>query len=326
MMRALALAFGLAWVASLAAPAPVHARGEVRFASPEAAYEQGIGAYKSGNFEIAIPALEHAAAHGNFFAQYYLARIYSDNQSSFTDHPKAYILFQRLADDNADIDPDDDIRAPLVARSFVELARYVRAGVPDLNVKPSAATAVEYLNHAATFFNDEDAQFELAKHFLDGDGIEQDFTRGKHFLSVLTRKGHPPAQAFLADLYWRGKFGLPQDPARALALITLAVKHARSEDRIWIGDIYQSIFCGANEGVRKQADGLVGNWSRQFVPTPPAAPGPHASLEPLGATTRTCSNGEPAMPPSVRGEAPPTPREMLNAPPMMFRGIDERRR
>ena len=32
------------------------AGGDVKYASPEAAFEQGIGAYRSGYYEIAIPA------------------------------------------------------------------------------------------------------------------------------------------------------------------------------------------------------------------------------------------------------------------------------
>ena len=57
--------------------------GGVKYASPQAAFEQGLGAYKAGYYEIAIPALEEAAAKGpelnRFFAEFYLARIYSDN-------------------------------------------------------------------------------------------------------------------------------------------------------------------------------------------------------------------------------------------------------
>jgi len=100
--------------------------GGVKYASPQAAFEQGLGAYKSGYYEIAIPALEEAAAKGvelnKFFAEFYLARIYSDNTSAFADHAKAYILFQKFADNNADVDPDDGQRAPFVAKALTTLA------------------------------------------------------------------------------------------------------------------------------------------------------------------------------------------------------------
>src|SRR5262245_52235928 len=75
-------------VAALIAAGGAHAAsagGGVKYASPQAAFEQGLGAYKSGYYEIAIPALEEAATNGaelnKFFAEFYLARIYSDNAS-----------------------------------------------------------------------------------------------------------------------------------------------------------------------------------------------------------------------------------------------------
>src|SRR6185503_11908011 len=97
--------------AALIAAASAAFAGGVKYASPQAAFEQGLGAYKSGYYEIARPALEEAAAKGpelnRFFAEFYLARIYSDNNSAFTDHARAYSLYQKLAADNADVDPDD---------------------------------------------------------------------------------------------------------------------------------------------------------------------------------------------------------------------------
>ena len=122
--------FSSVLVAALIAAAGTASAGGVKYASPQAAFEQGLGAYKSGYYEIAIPALEEAAAKGaelnKFFAEFYLARIYSDNASAVTDHAKAYELFQKLADDNADVDPDDGQRAPFVAKALTALAGYLR--------------------------------------------------------------------------------------------------------------------------------------------------------------------------------------------------------
>lgn len=285
----------------------------VKYASPQAAFEQGLGAYKSGYYEIAIPALEEAAAAkgpelNRFFAEFYLARIYSDNAGVRTDHAKAYLLFQKLADANADVDPDDGRRAPFVAKALTELARYLRRGVKAIGVAPDPARAIDYLHHAATFFGDKDAQFELAKTYLSGDGTGEDVKRGMHYLSVLTEEGHPGAQAFLADLLWRGRY-VKKDERRALALITMAVENAPEHERIWIEDIYQNIFCGTSQGTRKQADGIVAMWKKMFAR--PAAPADRTGLglEPQ----RKCGNGEvielqrepavAATPPAARPEA-----------------------
>src|SRR4029079_8888237 len=81
--------------AALIAAAGTAFAGGVKYATPQSAFEQGLGAYKSGYYEIAIPALEEAASEGaelnRFFAEFYLARIYSDNAIAVTNHARAYM-------------------------------------------------------------------------------------------------------------------------------------------------------------------------------------------------------------------------------------------
>jgi uncharacterized protein len=295
----------------------------VKYKSAEVAFEQGLGAYKSGYYEMAIPSLEQTIAEGSefdkFFAEFYLARIYS-GAGVLTDHGKAYRLFQTLADENADTDPEDGRRAPFVAKALTALAGYLQRGLPDIGLKPDPSRAADYLHHAATFFGDKDAQFELAKIYLNGTGTADDAKRGMHYLSVLTEEGHPGAQAFLADLFWRGVH-VKKDERRALALITMAVENAPSHERIWIEDIYQNIFCATSQKTRKQADGIAAIWRKMFGGTS-EAPAQMA----LGAgdlqPRRACENGElldlqntpvvagkepqPATsPPAAAGTAPP---------------------
>lgn len=284
-----------------------------QFVSPEEALRQGVSAYNGGYYEIAIPALEHAAAKDMFLAQYYLAKLYADNNSAYTDHAKAYMLYQKIANEYADADPEDETRAPFVARALTELAGYVRLGLPEIGLKSNAALAAEYLNHAALFFNDEDAQFELAKLQLHGAGVAPDVARAKHLLAIIAQKGHAGAQAFLADLYWRGKF-MQQDPVRALALISVAVKNAPPQDRVWIEDIYQNIYCGASTGVRSQVTGMVAEWDDRYGRKPETRD--RTSLSLLDQSPeRTCANGEavplrldqPVTPPGTQVEASSRP-------------------
>src|SRR4029079_16679604 len=88
-------------------------------------------------------------------------------------------------------------------------------------------------------------------------------TYAKHCLSVGTQKGHAGAQAFLADLLWRGK-DMPADPVRALALISVAVANAPTSARGWLEDLYQTSGGGAAQGIRKQATGLVADWRTRY--------------------------------------------------------------
>lgn len=282
-----------------------HAQSGISFVSPQAAYDQGLGAYRAGYYQIALPALQFAAEHKIFLAQYLLAQIYADNQGAMTDHAKAYRQFLQIVEEHAaKIDVDDDERAPYVGKALTALARYVYRGLPEIGLESNAERSAEFLEEAATFFRENDAQFELAKLYLKGDGVPEDRRRALHWLSTLTQEGHVGAQAFLADLLWHGKI-LQKDEKRALALITVAVENAPPHERIWIEDIYQRIFCGAVPGVRQQADGLVASYRQLYVPRAGIDAGARISGE--GFPSRSCGNGETL--PLLQRE-----RRALNAP------------
>lgn len=305
----------LALVTIAAATVETAAAGSSTYRSHEAALQQGLEAIKAGRLEAALPALEHAATgpgRTGLLGRFYAARVFSDNNHPGTDHAKAYMLYQRIADELADIDPDDDQRAPFVSKSLMALASYLRNGVEEIGLKPNIQRASQYMHHAATVFQDEDAQFELAKLFLQGDGVAPDPRRAIHWFSVLSQRGHAGAQAFLADLYWRGKL-VPRDPRRALALITIAVENAPVSERIWIEDIYQNIFCATSEGTRNEASGVVADWRHKY------ARSNEDSTLALGLRVmspepkRTCSDGRSVGVVRARREPEPDPRSV----PMM---------
>ena len=93
----------------------------------------------------------------------------------------------------------------------------------------------------------------------------------------------------------------------------MAVENAPEHERIWIEDIYQNIFCGASQGTRKQADGIVAALAQDVLRVPRAPAdrmGLGAGLQPQ----RACGNGElvdinrdggqpPAKDASCRGDA-----------------------
>ncbi len=277
----------------------------VTFRSREDALKQGISAFNGGYYEIALPALEAASAPNAPLGTFYIARIYADNDGAYTDHRKAYQLFKQLADQLRDVDPDDDDLAPIAAMSLTAVSNYVRDGLPEAQVKPDPEAADRELQRAALFFNNEDAQFEMAKVFLRGEGPDINLgghedpsskvVSGRHWLSKLSRKGHTGAQAFLADLLWRGKF-VKKDPPTALNLIDVAVANAPAHERVWIEDIYQNIYCNAGEGVREQATGRVAEW-RNTYGRPLDASQNKDGLDDLSADpVRLCANGEPVRP------------------------------
>jgi TPR repeat protein len=299
--------------------------GEVAFRSPEDAMKQGISAFNGGYYELALPAFEALEATKPQVARFYMARIYGDNEGAYTDHGKAFALYKALADELQDVDPDDDELAPIAAKSLTAVSMYLRDGITDAGVNPDVEAADRSLQRAALTFNDEDAQFELAKVLLRGEGPNikmQGFEdpsskieNGRHWLSRLSRSGHPGAQAFLADLLWRGKF-VDKDPIAALNLIDVAVANAPASERVWIEDIYQNIFCNAGEGVRQQATGRVAEWHNLYGRRPDAADD-KTGLDDLSAEpVRTCANGELVHPMGLAApiQAPATPISTIPPP------------
>ena len=257
-----AIAVGLALMTSAITPLTAHAAGDVVFSSPQAAYDQGLGAVRAGKPELAVSAFAFAGTHNHVPALYVLGSIYANNDERLTDHAKAFNVFHDIVARHAYVDPVSDFRSVYVVRAAVRLADYYRSGVPALNLKPDPRAAVELLNHAATYFGDLEAQFQLAKMHLTGEGVEGNARHGLHWLSRLAHKNHPGAQAFLAELMWRGKF-VHKDANQALVWSMLSVEGAGDQDRLWIEEVHQTIYCGAPAGVRERAGQLVADWRRR---------------------------------------------------------------
>lgn len=302
--------------------------GSVTFRSPDDALKQGISAFIGGYYELALPALEAARETQPVIGRYYLARIYADNEGAYTDHPKAFALFRELANELSNVDPDDEELAPIAAKSLTSLSKYLRQGLTEARLKPDADAADRALQRAALTFNNEDAQFELAKVLLRGEGPDITLGRqddpsskienGRHWLSRLSRNGHAGAQAFLADLMWRGRF-VKKDQAAALNLIDVAVVNAPANERVWIDDIYQNIFCNAGEGVRQQATGRVAEWRNRYGRRQKALRDKDDLDELTADAIRTCANGELVQPMGAIRETP-TPTPAAAPPPPT--GID----
>ncbi len=96
---------------------------------------------------------------------------------------------------------------------------------------------------------------------------------------------------------------MTQDKERALALISIAVANAPYDERLWIGDIYQNIYCGAGVGIRERAGNIVAGWGDRYGRTP--AERERSDLGRLDADpVRTCANGELVGPLNALDEEP----------------------
>lgn len=251
------LAFSAVAALMMLGPVAVGADDPPAYASATEAYRQGVSAMNSGRTAVAIPALEYAAKRGVLGAQLKLAKAYAGGRDVPKDDAKAFSYFQQIADQYADISASSPI-ANYVGEAFVALGQYSLDGVPAMSLAPNPAYAADLFRHAASYFGNAEAQYQLAHLYLTGDGVEKDPSLAVNWLATAAKKQHAAAQATLGELLWRGE-EVRQRRARGLALITLAHENAAAagKEPQWIGDLYQEALAKSDSATRKEADALL---------------------------------------------------------------------
>ena len=308
-------AFGALLVLGLS---PVKAGGDEPppFTSATEAYRQGTSSLKSGQTAASLPALEYAAKRGVLGAQLKLARIYATGRDSVAkDDSKAFSYFQQIADQQADISPSSPI-AKYAAEAFVALGQYYADGIPAMQLARNPVYAVDLFRHAASYFGDAEAQYRLARLYMNGDGVEKNMGLAVNWLATAAKKQHAAAQATLGEILWRGQDVRPRQ-ARGLALIILAHQNAVADGKEpqWIGDLYREALDKSDTATRKDAEAMLpelgGVQAATLMPTAKAKPTEVMVMPAAGATAKAASSTASAaadtVPLTKPGAPPPAP-------------------
>jgi len=226
-----------------------------KFGSAVDALRSGVRDYNAGDKVGAARALEYAATQGHALALWKLGRMYADGDGVPHDDLKAFEYFSKIADENADESPESP-SASVVSSAFVALGTYFLDGIANSYVKPDAARAREMYHYAASYFGDSNAQYNLARLYLDGNGVEQDVRQAARWFNLAAEKGHHPSQALLGHLLLSGE-GVPRSRARGLMWLTLARESADPVKDGWISELYDQAFATASEADRKNALALL---------------------------------------------------------------------
>jgi uncharacterized protein len=229
-------------------------------ASPTSAMEafrSGAKLLKSGDTAKALHSLQYAAEQGHPLAQWKLGRMYADGEGVTQDDQKAFEYFRRIADSHADDSPNTP-EARFVANAFVALGHYYLQGIPKTDVKRDPERAREMFGYAASYFGDADAQFYLARMYLDGIGAPHDPRQAARWFGLSAQKGNCEAQAMLGAMLFAGDH-VPRQAARGLMWLALAKDNARG-NQAWIGGLYESAMRQANEEERAMAGVYLKRW------------------------------------------------------------------
>lgn len=192
-------------------------------------------------------------------AQWKLGQMYAVGDGVTQDDMRAFEYFSRIASAHAEDSPAAP-QASIVARAFVALGRYYLDGIPNSKVAADPDRAREMFYYAASYFGNADAQYNLARLFLDNSGSSRDAKSGIRWLSLAVQKNHYQAQALMGQLMFNGDY-LPRQAAKGLMFLTLARDSATPGDT-WIRDSYANAMKKASENDRTMALQMLERWVR----------------------------------------------------------------
>jgi hypothetical protein len=225
--------------------------------SPVDAMRSANEALKSGEPTRAVTSLQYAAEHGHGFALWQLGRMYSEGDGVARDDYRAFEYFQKFADIHADENPAIP-RARFVANAFVALGHYYLDGIPNTVVAQSPELARRMFAHAASYFGDPEAQYQLAQLYLDGNGVERDPKRAVPWLVLAANKGHYKSQAALGRILFDGEGGVRQR-ASGLMWLTIACDGPGAKDPR-IAGLRETAVAQATDDERAMALILLKRW------------------------------------------------------------------
>ena len=179
--------------------------------------------------------------------------MYADGDGVGRDEIKAYQYFFRIVE-AYDEDDINERELPFIANAFVAVGVYSLQGIPNSNIKRDTSRAFEMFQYAAMNFGDPAAQFNLARMYLEGEGLPKDPMQAIKWLSAAVEKSHMQSQALLGKLLFNGYDGIVPQRARGLMLLTLA-RDAASRDKqdLWVIEAYQAAMDGAAPTDREMA-------------------------------------------------------------------------
>ena len=253
-----------------------------------------------------MQALTYAAEGGEPLARWKLGSMYASGEFVPRDDLMAYKYFEQLVD-SYDEDALDHRDIGAISNAFVEVGVYNLTGIPNSEITPDPERALEMFQFAATNFGDPEAQYRLARMYLDGaGGLAKDNMRAARWLQLAADKGHHGAQAMLGHLLFTGD-GVPIQRGRGLMWLWIAKSSAKGPNDGWIHDLQVKDYNAASEDDRQVSLAYLGARGKDLreLTGGPATSGRHRSADAsIGgdrAGRRDCAGGRG---PSNSGPAP----------------------
>lgn len=223
------------------------------FKDPRSALRRGIETYRKGDVANSIAALKYAADGGEALAQWKLGRMYAAGEGVKKNDVAAFTYFARIVRDYKEdqLDPRD---RSVVASAFVAVGVYSLSGIPKSHVERNLQRAMHMFHYAATVFRNADAQYNLARMYLDGAGTSRNPRQAVPWLRYAAEKNHIEALAVLGNLLFSGDSGVARQRARGLMYLTLAREIAASRGKmVWVVNLHDQAIGAASDFDKQMA-------------------------------------------------------------------------
>ncbi len=242
-------------------PADIPSAAPTEHLTAAQAFRSGARWLKKGDTHKAVVSLEYAAENGHPLAQWKLGRMYAEGDGVAQNDLKAFKYFESVVNEHGADDPNTR-QARFVANALVALGRYYLQGIPNSDVKRDPERARQILSYAASYFRDPDAQYLLARLYLDGKGAPHDPRTAARWFALSAQKGQCQAQAMLGAMLFAGDH-VPHQAARGLMWLALAKDNARdtsAANQAWINRLYDNALRDASEDDRALAGIYLKRW------------------------------------------------------------------
>ncbi|BCH62938.1 exopolysaccharide production negative regulator [Agrobacterium vitis] len=212
-------------------------------------FKFGFNAQKSGKTQDAVEAYRYAAEKGHTGSRWALANMYADGDGVVKNDYEAFKIYSEIANQGVEPGSEDTV---YFVNALISLASYYQQGIAGSPVKSDLVQARQLYFQAASAFGFPEAQFELAKMLLAGEGGKRNVQQAKKWLNLARKNGHAGAMALFGDVIFE-----EGQAARGLAFLTAALDKCAPKDCPWIEDLQERAFSLADEKDRRVAVALV---------------------------------------------------------------------
>lgn len=219
--------------------------GVNRQSEPFALFKFGFTAYKKGRKDEAVEAYRDAAEQGHTGSRWALANMYAYGDGVAENDLEAFKIYSDIASQGVEPGSED---TGYFVNALISLAGYYRRGIPGSPVHMDLDQARQLYFQAASTFGVAEAQFQLARMLLTGEGGTVNVQQAKKWLNRARKNGHAGAMAVFGNVIFQ-----EGQTARGLAYMTAALDQCTPKDRPWLQTLQEEAFSLATENDRRKA-------------------------------------------------------------------------